>query len=187
MEQSIENIIHRSIEQKYVEQYCEKSHLTSKDNDQTQYYQKKLDLFDKLLSSPNYKEERETLLQNRAHTQQQLDNLQQKNLQPQQRLNNIGGSSGTGQVVGISIEETRQLLQQLKSFQENIRNNWSGVKSQWQNLQDCWRDRQYDHFEPYFELLCQTYDLSEQQCEQYIHFLEEHIHRSDNAVAMINL
>jgi transposase len=90
-------------------------------------------------------------------------------------------------ISGISIEDTQRLLEQLQRFHETIGGDWKSVMSQWQNLQDCWRDRQYDRFEPYFEQLCQTYDLSERQCEEYIRFLEERIHRSEAAAAMINM
>lgn len=89
--------------------------------------------------------------------------------------------------VGISIEDTQALLQQLQRFQETIGGDWTTVMSQWQNLQSCWQDRQYDRFEPFFENLCRTYDQCEQQCEQYTQFLEERIRASEDATATINL
>jgi hypothetical protein len=89
--------------------------------------------------------------------------------------------------VGISFEDTQALLQQLQRFQETIGGDWKSVISQWQNLQNCWQDRQYDQFEPFFEQLCRTYDQCEQQCEEYIHFLEERIRTAKDAAETLNI
>jgi|GEM_PF-5842398 len=76
-------------------------------------------------------------------------------------------------IVGISLEDTQALLQQLRRFQENIGRDWKSVIDKWQNLEHCWQDRQYDRFEPFFEQLSQTYNQCEQKCEEYAQFLEK--------------
>lgn len=93
----------------------------------------------------------------------------------------------SNRIAGISFEDTRNLLQQLQRFQETIGGDWRSVMSQWQNLQNCWQDRQYDRFEPFFEQLCRTYEQCEQQCEDYIQFLEERICASEDATATLNM
>jgi hypothetical protein len=93
----------------------------------------------------------------------------------------------SNRTVGINIEDTQALLQQLQCFRGNIGSDWKGVMSQWQNLQSCWNDRQYDKFEPFFEELCRTYAQCEQQCERHTQFLEDCVRDSEEAQAMLNL
>lgn len=89
--------------------------------------------------------------------------------------------------VGISIEDTQALLEQLQRFQDTIGNDWRNVINKWQNLQDCWQDRQYDRFEPFFEQLCSIYNECEQECEEYTQFLQERIRASEDAAGMLNM
>jgi hypothetical protein len=87
-------------------------------------------------------------------------------------------------VTGVNIEDARLLLQQLGHFQETIQSDWATVTIKWQNLQDSWQDNQRDKFEPIFDNLCETYNKSERQQQEYIQFLENLIRAAEDAIEM---
>jgi hypothetical protein len=166
MEQSIDKIIHQNIEQSNVELYGEKHQISSSTGSSGSSNQ--LDRINTALNRPGIPESAKKVLR-----------------QEQQRLTN--GTTSKSIIVGISVEDTQTLLQQLQCFQETIGSDWRSLINQWQNLQNCWQDCQYERFEPFFEQLSNTYDQCKQQCEEYTQFLEERIRASENAAAMLNI
>jgi hypothetical protein len=78
-----------------------------------------------------------------------------------------------GNQTTFDSEDAEVLLNQLRGFQDTLRQEWSRVLNQWGNLKYVWRDQQFDKFEPLFEKFSATYDDAERECGKYIAFIEE--------------
>ncbi len=79
------------------------------------------------------------------------------------------------QQTSFSLEDAAVLLSDLQQFRETFQQEWSRVLSQWANLKIAWRDEQFDKFEPLFEKMAANYQDAEQDCDNYIEFLQEQI------------
>lgn len=84
--------------------------------------------------------------------------------------------------ISLSIEDTRSLLLQIQKFRDQIESNWTSIICKWQNLQSTWNDNGFYKFEPIFTDLCNSYDKCINQQEEYIHFLENILLASENAI-----
>jgi hypothetical protein len=166
MELSMDKKIRQHIEQGHVELYGEKRQPS--DSTDSSGSSNQLDRINTALNRPGISESAKEMLRKK---QQSLAN----------------GTTSKSVIVGISSEDTQALLLQLQRFQGTIGNDWKSLISQWQNLQNCWQDYQYERFEPFFEQLSNTYGQCKQQCEEYNQFLEERIHASEDATAMLNV
>jgi hypothetical protein len=83
------------------------------------------------------------------------------------------------QQTSFSSEDAEVLLKELQQFREIFQQEWSRVLSQWSNLKINWRDDQFDRFEPLFEKMAANYNDAEQDCDNYIEFLQGQIRVAD--------
>ena len=86
----------------------------------------------------------------------------------------------------FKLDDAMDLLSQLQSFQEALKQDWSMVENKWADLRSCWNDEQYNYFEPFYEKLSATHKDSEKECEEFISFMREQIriaekHKTDLA------
>ena len=75
----------------------------------------------------------------------------------------------------FKLDDAMDLLSQLQSFQEALKQDWSMVENKWADLRSCWHDEQYNYFEPFYEKLSATHKDSEKECEEFISFMHEQI------------